>query len=454
MFKHVNIVGIIILVVVLAVFHFGVGLVLSPAVKSVIVDKINETSGSKIEIENAHFWPLTLSTSLKGVKVYDPKRNEKIVQIKSASVRLSFWALLTKRIVFSGVSVNGAEIYLKREPDGSLNITKLGETKEEAEKEEKPALSIIDRLKGRPKEDWFGLVYNAVKKISSKKAVEKEKEEREVTGKVRREVVELPRGKIVKFKTLRDDYLFEIQKLKLKNALIHMEAEGGDTVDVEKAGIVIQRLAMDPRKGAAFDGLSAKGALRKNDTHCGDFALTYARSFSRDTLKTKFDINARNINMTAVKFIYEDSLPVKVERGTLDLKSNTRIVNGEIDSRNSFSLKGQELAVKPGETGVVGFIPMPVLINALNKIDPIKLKFDITGTLDSPQFSGFLESLIELVTPYIEDIKQQGIQAIKDIIKDKLSGGEKGTESSNEGGVDKTQQAIDSIKSLFGKEEQ
>jgi hypothetical protein len=220
---------------------------------------------------------------------------------------------------------------------------------------------------------------------------------------------------------------------------------------VEKAGIRMRGIAMDPLKGVRFDALTAKGALRKNDVPAGDFSLKYAQSSSKKDLKTEFDITANDIDMTAVSFIYKDSLPVTVEKGVLDLRSKTDIVNGELDSKNSLSLKDQQLASKGGGQAAVGFIPMPILVEALNQVDPIKLKFDITGSVDSPKFSGFQDSLKELVKPYITDVKEQGVKAVGDFFKKKLGGGEESAapKPSGESQEDTTQKAIDSIKSLF-----
>ena len=441
MFKHVNIPGIIILVIILAVIHFGVGLFISPVLKTAIVKAINVKSGSKIEVENAHIWPLTFSVALKGVKVYDPKRNEKIVEVGKASIRMSFWALLSKRIVLTSVNVSDASVYVKREPDGSLNIQSLGESKEAP----KEAPSMLDRFK--KKQDWFSLIYNIVKNRSSKKAVKKAQEEVKEAKKVKREVTELPRGKLVKFKTLRDDYLFEIRSLSMKNTSVHLESEQKEKVDIEKAGIKIRGLAMDPKKGAAFDALSATGTLSKAGKRQGSFNLSYARTIGKDKIKTEFDIAAKNVNMTAIDFIYKDSIPVVVNRGTISLNSKSDIVNGKIDSRNSLTLRNQNLAPKNPNQLTMGFVPMSTLTEAMNKVDPMNLKFTITGTMDSPQFGGFEDSLKELIKPYIQDIAQKGIKDIGKMLEKEITG--KTTEGT--GKEDTTQKAIDSIKSIFGK---
>ena len=168
MFKRINVPGIIILVIALLAIQLGVAYLVSPALKSVIVKTINEKSSAKIELNAARIWPLTLSCSVNGLKVYSKDGRENIANVGGASLRLSPWALLSKRIVLSKVNVKNAEIFLKKRPDGSFNIEEIGESPEEAKKPIHAAL--IDRFKG--KKDWFSTVYSAIKRVSSKKATE------------------------------------------------------------------------------------------------------------------------------------------------------------------------------------------------------------------------------------------------------------------------------------------
>ena len=65
---------------------------------------------------------------------------------------------------------------------------------------------------------------------------------------------------------------------------------------------------------------------------------------------------------------------------------------------------------------MIGFVPVQTIIDALNGIDPVNLKFDIKGTVDRPELGGFQESLLGLVKPYLADIqnklKEEGIKAL------------------------------------------
>ncbi|MBL7157030.1 MAG: hypothetical protein ISS92_02580 [Candidatus Omnitrophica bacterium] len=451
MFTRINIPGIIILVIVLCAIQLGVGYFLSPALKTVIVKTINERTSAKIELDVARIWPLTLSCSVNGLKIYDKAGRENLANIGNASLRLSPWALLSKRVVLSKVSVKNAEVFLKKRPDGSFNIEQIGQSREEAGKPFYTA--ALDRFKG--KKDWFSIVYSTLQKVSSKKATEKKNEERKEEKKVTREVTELPRGKIVRFKTVRDDYLFEIRSLSIKNAMIHMEASPSNDVDIKKASIRLQKVVMDPLKGARFDGFSASGSLKKGKKKAGSFSLKYAQKYGRGSLKTEFNFSGKNIDMAALSFIYRDSLPaVTIKKGILSLSSKTDITNGKLNSRNSLSLRNQEVEAKSPRQNIFDQFGGSFIAAALNKIDPFNIKFKIGGTIESPEFSGFQESFKKIVTPYIEDLKAQAVSSTKNFIKEKVRDAMGGTTQDNgKNASEKAQEAVDSIKSFFQSKE-
>ncbi|MFH1665537.1 MAG: DUF748 domain-containing protein [Candidatus Omnitrophota bacterium] len=446
--KRINIQGIIILFVIIGTIQLGFGLGISPFLKTAIVEGINRNSGSRVAVDKAHIWPLTLSAGLKGITVYDPGDNTKIVEADKVSVRLSFLALLSKRIVVSSMKAGGVEIFLRRTPDGGFNIEALGESPAQAEGAKKSAAgAILDRFKG--KKDWFGKIYDAVKNKSSLKSAEEEKTAQKESSKVTREVKALPKGRKVYFKTVRDEYLFEIRDLAVRDVKIHMKAENGAEADVEKADIRIKGMAMDPRKGISFNSLDIKGTIKKAGNKAGDFSAGYSRVFSRGTLRTDISVKAKNVDMGAISFIYDTSLPVTLEKGVLDLDSMTRITDGALDSRNSVLLKDQRFTAKSGAQLTAGFIPAAVLIDALNGASPIGLKFDIGGTVDKPEFSGFEDSLKQLAKPYMDKLKEQGKDAVIGFLKGKTGAGS--GEASVDAGKEPTRNAADSIRSLFNK---
>lgn len=90
------------------------------------------------------------------------------------------------------------------------------------------------------------------------------------------------------------------------------------------------------------------------------------------------------------------------------------------------TLTGHEIEPKQGGASVVGFVPIAAVCNALNQIDPVRIKFDIKGTVEKPEFSGFQETLLNLIKPYIanvgEQLKTQGVNALGQMLQKKLQG--------------------------------
>lgn len=417
--KRVRLTGVVIVIAVLVLVQFGVGLVISPAVSAFIVDSLNRTGGAKITVEKINVWPLTLSFSMKGLKVFDPKDLDKrIARIEATSVRISPLALLSRRLVFSTIDMNGAELNLEGAPDGSFNIQRLATSKTAPQKAQ-GAPDLLNLWKAASsKRDWFGKAYSIIKKRFSKTGQEEEKNSRKVT----RITQDIPKGKIVKFKTPAETYLFEIKNLNI-NGDITIVPSGAQTVELKNARVSLKRVAFDPQNGPRLDGINLKGELFKDNAAAGRAELLFSkgRAITGPTAVCKIELD--DVDLDAIRFIYEDSLPVHVVKGRVSLASNTKITGAAINSRNSLTLTGATLEPKPGALMAVGFIPMPAVCDALNRIDPARLKFDIKGTIEKPEFGGFQETLLSLIKPYIvdigEEVKAKGLEALGQLFKKK-----------------------------------
>ena len=442
--KILNIKGLIILVAIFVVIQLASAFIISPILAPIIIENINKTAGTKISADKITVWPLTLSVSLKNLKVFDPD-NEKvrIALVKDASLRISPLGLLSKRLVIARLGIYNAVINLKGESDGSFNVQKLTRPKEAKATAKKTGM--LDRFKG--KKDLFGRIYDGIKQKTS----EKEKDKK-VPQKVEREVQDLPHGRLVKFIKPSDRYIFEIKKLVIKKSKIDVETEKKERITIENAGVYIENLGLDPAAGARFSKLGAKGTIKKNGKLSGSFDLDYSQSFSQRKEAVSFILSAKDVDLTAVKFVYGDSVPVNFEKGTISINSRTNIVNGNLDSNNSIVLKDHTVLPK-NKAQVVGFLPLPVICDAINKINPFKIKFKITGTVTSPEFKGFEQVLLELIKPYVanlqENLKQEGLKKVGDIFQGKTDSTTKKDSSEK----DTTSNALQSITSLFGSKD-
>jgi len=415
--KIFNIKGIAVLIGIFLILQVGFAFLLSPILAPIVIKSVNMNSRAKISVDKVTVWPLTLLCVLKDLKVFDPDNEaQRIAMIKKVSVRVSVLALLSKRLVISKLSVKGAEINLRGEADGSFNIQKLAETKKPESEEKKPG--VLYRFKG--KKDWFGRISEMVKKKFSDKKTPREiartKEVEKITG----EVVELPKGRRVKFVTPKDRYIFEIKNLSIGDSRLVLDDGSGKTLDIENASVTLKDLRMDPKAGVRFSKISAKGEIQQSGKAVGSIDIQYAQSLKGEKEKVLIDLSAREVDLVATRFIYGDSLPIEFSGGTLTLSSETKILDGKIDSTHLVILAGHNAKPRGGMLAV-GVVPMPVICDALNKINPARIEFQITGTLEAPKFEGFQKALLDLVKPSmagsVESLKEKGISALSKLLK-------------------------------------
>lgn len=412
---RINIVGIAVIVLILAAIHFGVGLYASPALTSFIVDEVNKNTPAKISIAKANLWPLTLSCSLEDLKVFDPKdTGSRIAKVDKVSVRVSLIGLLSRRLVFSDIHTKGGGINITGTPDGSFNILNLAGSKPAASSGAAPSVDSIFKS-AMAKKDLFGKAYELLKGRFAKSGQDKAKAARQASKQVTTKTVELPRGRFVHFNTARDAYLFEIRNLSVDDTSIRITYEG-QTIDIDHADLKFGRLAYDPENGMRLDRAGLKGDIARAGAYAGSCDIYFARSFNSSGQDAAVNITLKDVDLDAIRMVYQDSLPVTVVEGRLTLSSRTRIDGDNIDSRNIINLTQHKFQPKGGSISMVGFVPVSSIVDALNTIDPIHLRFDIKGTVDKPEFGGFQESLLGLVKPYIANIqdqlKEEGVKAL------------------------------------------
>jgi hypothetical protein len=452
--KHLNIKNIIILLVILVLVHFSVGLFLSPKLGEFIVRKINQNSSAKVYIERINIWPLTFSLSLRNIKIFDPQNTEnKIAEIKSTSIHISLLGLLSKRLV-SDIKVSGANIYLESEPDGTFNIQKLTQPKTVG-KSTKSAGAITSAIQ---KKDWFIKIYDLLKKKFSSDALKKKKAQAVQAKKITKTVAVLPHGRRVYFKS-QDSYLLEIKRLIVVGSYLDLKNQDGRSVQIEDARIELGNAAFDPKLGFRLGKAAVEGKIKGAGVAAGSLKFSYKSN--KDASKVWFNFGLQEVNLDTLRFIYENSLPVLVNKGTLNLISNTILENGNLNSSNKLTLSNHELKPKGLNQSVDVFMPLPLLCESLNNINPLCLDFTISGTVDKPEFTGFMRSLADLVKPNLKNVGQviksevssKGVSGVLEVFSTKKEDKEQGVS----GGVDKEESSaenvVSSLQSIFGNKQ-
>jgi uncharacterized protein (TIGR03546 family) len=415
--KRINITALAIFILVLLIIQFGIGLVVSPAAGSLIIKAVNGSSGAKISAERVNVWPLTLSFSMKGLKVFDPKKEDtRIVKADSASFGISPIALLCKRLVFSSIRLKGAELDLEGSPDGSFNIQHMAQLPQT--KAGQAALSDIGSMwkTFTQNKDTIGKVFGFLKDKFSKAGQEKRKQAQAARN-LARTVTEMPKGKLIKFKAGKRAYIFEIKKLAISDASVNLRPANSDPVQINRASIRLGGLAFDPDNGFAIGSFAIRGDVYKDADRQGGINI----SFSQTQNSADIDVRLNDLNLNAVRFAYQDSLPVNIPQGVIRLSSKTSVRGNVINSRTSLSLSHQKVEAKNAAQLVFGVVPVATIAAALNSIDPVNLKFTIGGTVERPEFGAFKESIMGLVDPYVAKLKnkivQEGTEAIGKFFK-------------------------------------
>jgi hypothetical protein len=455
--KYLNIKNIVIVLVILALVHFSVGLLISPKLGDFIVGKINQYSSVKVSIERINIWPLTFSLSLKNVKVFDSQNTDnKIAEIKLASIHISPLGLLSKRLV-SEAKISGANIYLEGEPDGTFNIQKLTQPKTSG-KTVTPARALEGAIQ---KKDLFARCYDLLKKKFSSNALKEEKVHQAQAKKITKTVAVLPRGRRVHFKS-QDSYLLEIKRLVVAGSYLDFKNQDGRSVQIEDARIELGNAAFDPELGFRLGKAEVEGKIKSAGVAAGSLKFSYGSKFSKDKSNAQFDFGLNDINLDVLRFIYEDSLPVEIAKGTLDLTSKTALDNENINSSNQLTLSSYELKTKGLTESADLFMPLPLLCQALNNINPLRLDFTISGTVDKPEFKGFTRSLANLVKPNLKNIGQtlknevssKGISGVLEAVSGKKEDKAQVASTGTDKEKSSTQNAVSTLQSIFGNNKQ
>jgi uncharacterized protein involved in outer membrane biogenesis len=417
MLKSFNIKGMLILFTILAIVHFGFAFFVSPMLKNVLIQAINKQAGTKILIAKVTVWPLTLTCTLKDLKIFNPEdESQRIVAIKSASLRISLMALLSKRVVVSRLSIVGAQINLKGEPDGSFNVQKLVSTKG---KDQKIISKTTDIEQFKNKTDWFNRIYQLLKKESLKAAAKDKTLKNETTASIERKIQILPKGRRVLFIKSADQYLFEIKTLTIRDSYLKLEDDTGKVLNIDQVSGYIKNIVLDPSVGGKFAKLGIKGTFTQDNQPMGNFSLDYAQDYVKNLLSISCNLTANNMDLRAIESLYRDSLPVQFAQGTVNIKSQTIIEGDKLDSQNTVTLQNHKLnAINPNQT-VATMVPLSNVCDALNQIDPLEMKVQITGSIGHPEFKGFQEMLIDMIKPYLKNV---GKEAVKKGIRNVLGG--------------------------------
>jgi len=419
--RRVNLKGVAVVIAVLLILHFGIGLFVSPLAGAFIVEKLNETTGSRISVEKVSVWPLTLSASFKGVKVFDPDVSaSRIASVGGLSFSLSPLGLLAGKVIIASAHLNGAEFTPSGVPDQSFVGAEGLKPSVKSDRAKGPwdLASMLDTADKN--KDIAGKVFQVIKNKFSKSSADKAKAKKKESKKITKTVEKMDLGRRVEFKRGTDNYILQIRNMGIDKATV--ELTGGDkSLVIKNAYIGIKGLVYDPVEGVDIRALSIRGSLDKDGSTVGAVDLDFAKKISATKQSARVDITLKDLDLDKTNFIYDRSLPVYAEKGTLYFRSETVIDDSEMDSKIRLVLKGQRIVPRDPNRLAFGFMPMSIICEGLNGTDPLDLKFRITGSVEKPRLEGLQESIVTLAKPYMNQVKEkiiaEGTKLLGDFFK-------------------------------------
>ena len=365
---------------ILAAFDLSTAYLLGPLVTRIVQTVVTRVTPAKFEIGRVELHPLLLRVTVSDVRVFDPDHPElRIFKGDRLYAELDPLAVLSRRAGFWSVTVEGAELEVTHDEKGGFNLGRLAKTEEKPEGK----LDMLKKAVGLKDQDWFKRLYNGLRDRMKKKA-----EARKQKAVQRVSVLELPKGRIVQFKT-HPRPILEVGSFELKNAAFVLKDGGRLLPPLRRVNASVKKLRIGEDGAVSFASLRMRGETEGEKP--GSFDISVDEN--ADAFTSSADI--RNLDIGAFEPLYEKSLPVVFEQGHLTLKSDSRITETTLESKNHIKLEGHRLA--PRKTlGFISPVSEPI-IAALNTRPSFELDFNIGGTPDKPSFSGFQESLMNLV---------------------------------------------------------
>lgn len=409
--KILNIKGIILLLAALLVLDGAIAFGVSPIAKNIIVTAANKNLDPTIRVESLRIHPVLMNVSVKGLSAFNPENeSERFFRAEKASVQLDIMALLRKRVWIDQLILKNVDLEVVKDSTGSLNITNMQDVSSDQ------TGGKMEQIKGwltQGKRDWFSEVYDRVKAKTAKSASGKKEESKKES--VKREIRELPSGRVVEFVSSDSD-LFRIKKIRLDGGKVVLNDRGNKLPPIEKINILIKNYRLKKNGLSEIAYFDAKGILggRKNGS--------FEASMTTTSDSAKLKLNVTDADLPALDPFFEDSLPVRFNDGFVTASVDTSMEKGKLDSYQEIKLTSHSM-VPRSKVSLTG-LTSGVLLQTLSKIDPLELKFRIGGTPDKPSFDGLNQTLLNIAKEQFPDasisLKEQAAEKLGDV-KDKLT---------------------------------
>jgi len=386
--------------VMLVALYLGTAFYVQYAIKDLAVGSIARAMKVNATFEEISYNFFSQKLTFKTFEMPDPKATKQnLFVVGEFEGDLGFLDLLAGRMHIEKLTLKDVQFNVRRDSDGALNITELpGVAPEEnASSEEQSAwqeyLTWVQEHKDDA--DWTELY---------KKYMEyRERSEAAEAAEAAQEPAPLEYDPDLRWEYERTRPAFAIDHIEVANfsLVFHEESGDGGLPSLTSVGVKAQWISSMPGWNNEALVISANGKL--DDGKTGTISLEFVIS-SPSTWEFRID----SVPLVKLKSLYEDSLPVVVEEGSVTLSSTGVITDGALDSSQNLKIEGLRISLKAGRQEILGLNAETSAvavrgINAYGEKLPVVIGVAVGGTLASPE--------IHAGVPFLE-IAKEGIKML------------------------------------------
>ncbi len=283
--------------------------------------------GSEVAVSDSSFNLFTGSLTLSNLTIQDPEvPDEDLVVIPELKLDAGMLPLISKRVVFNSVVIADAELHVKREADGTLNIDNLS-SGWNADGYLEWAAQYADKV------DWLGLLRHLMDYLCQWKPL------------APREDAYAGYSGGRSFPDFRPP--FAIQKLEVGRILITLEDETassgeGPLPPITMFEVEVSNLAFPATLRTEPIYLSLRGQWG-DDPESG-FQLSATFTESADGLVSSYEFAMKRIDLPRLARFYATTLPVRINSGLASISGSLRFEGESATGMISFLLEEFEIS--------------------------------------------------------------------------------------------------------------
>lgn len=284
--------------------------------------------GAEVTVSDSKFNLFTGGLTLTDLTIQDPQApDENLIVIPKLTVDAGMLPLISNRVVFNSVLIADAELHVKREPDGTLNIDNPS-SGWNADGYLEWAARYADRV------DWLGLMRHLLDYLGQWQPPAPPQDHYAAFSGGR----SLPGFRPP----------FEIQRLEIGRVLVTLEDETAANRDeslprITLLEIEVHNLAFPPALRTEPIQLTLRGQWDDDPDSGFQLAATFIES--DDSLVSSYEFALKRFDLPRLASFYATTLPVRIVSGWASVTGSLRLEGETASGTVSFLL--EELAIDP-----------------------------------------------------------------------------------------------------------